>query len=313
MDMNKKPTLLIMAAGLGSRFGGLKQITPVGDNGEIILDFSLYDAMRAGFEDVILVIKEEHQKDFSDVIDSKAGRKLSIRYAYQDINNIPEGFSVPEGRVKPWGTGHAVLSAKNLVTGPLAVINADDYYGPGAFKEMYEFLKNAEDGKKYCYSMVAYELDKTLSENGTVSRGVCEVSEDNKLLSIEEIRNIKRTEEGVCYIIGDIAAPFKDEAHPVSMNFWGFTPSLMEELETGLPLFLEETIYDPSEEVPLNGEYLLPEIVDRLIQEGKAEVTVLHSADKWFGVTYSEDLDGVKEAVKKMKASGLYPQDLWAD
>ncbi len=313
MSNSNKPTLVIMAAGLGSRFGGLKQITPIGDNGEIILDFSLYDAWKAGFEDVVLIIKEKNRKDFDNLLSTKAGSKLNIRYAYQDLSDIPEGFAIPEGREKPWGTGHAVLSARKLIDGPFAAINADDYYGPTAFQVMFDFLKDACDDQKHQYSMVAYELSKTLSENGTVSRGVCQVSEEGKLLSVREMKELKRV-EGTIKNLEEGAEESLEDKTPVSMNFWGFTGSMMEELGERFPAFLHETLDEDSPKKNLlKGEYLLPEVVNQLLKDDKAEVTVLHSSDKWFGVTYPEDKEGVTKAIKAMKAAGLYPAGLWAD
>ena len=303
-----KPVLVIMAAGMGSRYGGLKQIDPVSDKGEIILDFSLYDAMMAGFEKVIFIIKEENEKDFRDLIDSRAGKHLNVEYAFQKLDDIPEGFTVPEERVKPWGTCHAVMSARNLIDGPFAVINADDYYGPGAFQAMYEYLEKAQDDDKYRYCMVGYQLENTLTENGHVARGVCSVSEEGMLTDIVERTKIMRREGKIMFTEDDEKTWEElEEGTPVSMNFWGFTKSFMEEMEDRFPAFLENAM----KENPLKGEYFLPGVVDQLIQEDKATVKVLRSADKWYGVTYKEDKQGVVDALQSMKDKGMYPDTLW--
>lgn len=307
IDMNK-PTLIIMAAGMGSRYGGLKQIDPVGSAGEIILDFSLYDAMMAGFEDVVFIIKKENEEDFRALIDDRAGKHLNVHYAFQELDDIPEGFTVPVDRVKPWGTCHAVMSARKIVEGPFAVINADDYYGPGAFQIMYEFLANAEDKAKYDYAMVGYLLEKTLTENGHVARGVCEVSDDDKLVDIVERTKIIRRGSSIEFTEDDGQTwNSLTEGTIVSMNFWGFTYSMMEEMEKRFPAFLENAM----KENPLKGEYFLPGVVDQLLKEGKAEVRVLKSTDKWYGVTYKEDKQGVVDALQAMKDKGLYPDVLW--
>ena len=303
-----KPVLVIMAAGMGSRYGGLKQIDPVSDKGEIILDFSLYDAMMAGFEKVIFIIKEENEKDFRDLIDNRAGKHLNVEYAFQKLDDIPEGFEVPEDRVKPWGTCHAVMSARHLIDGPFAVINADDYYGPGAFQSMYEYLEKAQDDEKYRYCMVGYQLENTLTENGHVARGVCSVSEEGMLTDIVERTKIMRREGRIMFTEDEEKTwePL-EEGTPVSMNFWGFTKSFMDEMVNRFPAFLENAL----KENPLKGEYFLPGVVDQLIQEDKATVKVLRSADKWYGVTYKEDKKGVVDALQSMKDKGMYPDTLW--
>ena len=303
-----KPVLVIMAAGMGSRYGGLKQIDPVSDKGEIILDFSLYDAMMAGFEKAIFIIKEENEEDFRALIDSKAGKHMEIEYTFQKLDDIPEGFEVPEGRVKPWGTCHAVLSARKLIDGPFAVINADDYYGPGAFQTIYDYLKNAEDDEKYRYCMVGYNLENTLTENGHVARGICSVSDKGILEDIVERTKIMRRDGGIMFTEDDEKTwqPLK-EGTTVSMNFWGFTKSFVDEMEARFPAFLDKAV----KENPLKGEYFLPGVVDQLIKENKAEVKVLKSEDKWYGVTYKEDKEGVVAALQSMKDKGLYPDRLW--
>lgn len=304
-----------MAAGMGSRFGGLKQITPVTDKGEIILDFSLYDAMMAGFDKAIFIIKKENEAAFRDLLSERAGKYMDIQYVFQELTDLPEGYSVPSGREKPWGTAHAVLSARKAVDGPMAVINADDYYGPGAFQSIYGFLENAADDGKYHYCMVGYRIENTLTENGYVSRGVCETSQDGNLSSITERTKIRWSdgldgiESGKIVYTEDDGATWNELAKGtiVSMNFWGFTPSMMKEMENGFPAFLDKAMA----ENPLKGEYFLPGVVDRLISENKADVRVLRSMDRWYGVTYKEDLDAVKAALQSMKDKGEYPDVLW--
>lgn len=311
----KKPVLVVMAAGMGSRFGGLKQITPVTDKGEIILDFSLYDAMMAGFDKAIFIIKKENEAAFRDLLSERAGKYMDIQYVFQELTDLPEGYSVPSGRGKPWGTAHAVLSARKAVDGPMAVINADDYYGPGAFQSIYGFLENAADDGKYHYCMVGYRIENTLTENGYVSRGVCETSQDGNLSSITERTKIRWSdgldgiESGKIVYTEDDGATWNELAKGtiVSMNFWGFTPSMMKEMENGFPAFLDKAMA----ENPLKGEYFLPGVVDRLISENKADVRVLSSMDRWYGVTYKEDLDAVKAALQSMKDKGEYPDVLW--
>ena len=315
--MKKEPVLVIMAAGMGSRFGGLKQIEPISDKGEILLDFSLYDAVMAGFQKVIFVIKKENEADFRALIDEKAGKYIDVAYAYQELTDLPQGYAVPEGRTKPWGTAHAVLAARRLADGPIAVINADDYYGPGAFQIIYEFLANAEEdaagkteGKTqpHHYCMVGYEIENTLTENGFVSRGVCETDANGMLAAITERTKIRWQGEKIVYtdddgaVLGEIP-----RGQIVSMNFWGFTESMLQEMEAGFPAVLDKILA----ENPLKGEYFLPGVVDRLIREGKADVKVLRSRDRWYGVTYKEDKESVVNALQSMKDKGEYPDKLW--
>lgn len=302
-----KPVLVIMAAGMGSRYGGLKQMDPVGSAGELIIDFSLYDAMMAGFKKVICIIKKEIEEDFRALIDDRAGKFMEIEYAFQDLQDLPAGFSVPEGRVKPWGTCHAVMSAKNNIQGPFAVINADDFYGAGAFQSMYDFLEKAEDKEKYAYSMVGYRLENTLTENGHVARGVCETSPDGFLTGITERTKIMWKDEQIQYTENDQDWTAVPEGTTVSMNFWGFTTSMMREMEERFPDFLRKT----AQENPLKGEYFLPLAIDQLLQEGKAEIKVLACNDRWYGVTYREDKESVIAALQAMKDKGLYPEKLW--
>lgn len=304
----KEPTLIIMAAGMGSRYGGLKQMDPISDKGEIILDFSLYDAMMAGFKKVIFVIKEEMEADFRALIDDRAGKYLDVQYAFQKLDDLPEGYQVPEGREKPWGTAHAVLSCRHLIDGPFAVINADDYYGAGGFASIYDFLLNSKDGDTYSYCMVGFKLENTITENGHVARGVCEITADGNLAQVTERTRIMRRPEGICYSEDDGESwMLLSEGTIVSMNFWGFTKSMMEEMEKGFPAFLDKAM----KENPLKGEYFLPSVADQLVQEGKATVKVLTSHDKWYGVTYRADKENVVAALQSMKDKGLYPDKLW--
>lgn len=303
----KEPVLIVMAAGMGSRYGGLKQMDPVGSAGELIIDFSLYDAVYAGFKKVIFIIKKEMEEDFRALIDNRAGRFIEVEYAFQDLSSLPPGYAVPEGRVKPWGTSHAVLCCKDMVSGPFAVINADDYYGSGAFHSMYEFLEQAEDGDKYCYSMVGYRLENTLTEHGHVARGVCETTENGYLAGITERTKIMWRNGGIQFTENEVDWESVPEGTTVSMNFWGFTPSMMKEIEERFPAFLDKVLV----ENPLKGEYLLPRTVDQLLKEDKATIKILPSKDRWFGVTYKEDRESVVNALQSMKDKGLYPEKLW--
>lgn len=306
--MKKEPILVIMAAGMGSRFGGLKQIEPISDKGEIILDFSLYDAFMAGFKKAIFVIKREKEEDFRKLIDNGAAKYMEVDYAFQQLNDLPDGYSVPEGRERPWGTAHAVMAARHLADGSIAVINADDYYGPGAFQTIYDFLEGACDGEKYSYCMVGYDIENTLTENGFVSRGVCKTSEQGFLTEITERTKIQWKDGEIVYTEDD-GKTWKNlpKGTTVSMNFWGFTPSMMKEMEAGFPAALDKILA----ENPLKGEYFLPGVVDRLLREGKAEVKVLKSRDRWYGVTYKEDKESVVSALQSMKDKGEYPDKLW--
>ena len=306
----KKPVLVIMAAGMGSRYGGLKQIDPVDEQGHIIMDFSIFDAKRAGFEKVIFIIKKENEADFREVIGKRMANHMEVAYVFQDLNNLPEGFSVPEGRVKPWGTAHAVLSAIDEIDGPFAVINADDYYGRHAFQTIYNYLSTHEDDDKYRYTMVGYELQNTVTDNGHVARGICQVSADGKLEGIQERTRIEKRDGKIAFTEDDGETwTFVPGETLVSMNMWGFTRSILDEIKAGFPAFLEKGI----EENPMKCEYFLPTVVDDLEKAGRAEVTVLSSKDKWFGVTYKEDKPVVVEAIRKMKEDGLYPEKLWGE
>ena len=307
----KKPVLVIMAAGMGSRYGGLKQIDPVTDEGEIIIDFSLYDAMLAGFEDVIFIIKKEIEDDVRALIDDRAGKHLNIQYVFQDMKDLPEGYSLPDDRTKPLGTCHAVMAARNLIDGPFAVINADDYYGALAFQLMYdELLKSEKNDEEnvYNYSMVGYILNNTLTENGHVARGVCELDEDGNLVGVVERLKIMQRGDKVQYTEDDENWTDVPADATVSMNFWGFTPSIIKEMVAGFPTFLDEAIKTD----PMKSEYLLPRKVDELLKDKKAVVKVLKTDDRWYGVTYKEDKEFVMAALRALKDKGFYPDVLWA-
>ncbi len=305
----KKPVLVIMAAGMGSRYGGLKQLDPVGDHGQLIIDYSIYDARRAGFETVVFVIKPEIEEDFKRCIGGRVSKSMDVRYAYQLKEDLPEGYAVPSVRQKPWGTAHAALAARNVVDGPFAVINADDYYGPEAFQEIFSYLSAHEDGALYEYVMVGYLLKNTVTENGTVARGVCEETADNFLTKVTERTKIEKGEpprytedDGQTWteLPGDTI---------VSMNMWGFTRSFLDEAWARFPSFLDKALA----ENPAKAEYFLPTVVSQLIDEGKARVKVLRSEDKWYGVTYREDKPTVVNAIAEKTASGLYPGRLWEE
>lgn len=299
-----------MAAGMGSRYGGLKQIDPVDEEGHIIMDFSMFDAKRAGFEKVIFIIKRENEADFKAAVGDRMAKYMDVSYAFQEIDNIPDGYQVPEGRVKPWGTAHAVLSCINQIDGPFAVINADDYYGQEAFRLIYDYLASHEDDDKYRYTMVGYELGNTVTDNGHVARGICDMNEEGELQAIHERTRIEKRDDGIAFTEDDGKTWVNVPADTtVSMNMWGFTRSILEEVEAGFPAFLDEGL----KVNPMKCEYFLPAVVSDLLGEGKAAVAVLKSADKWYGVTYKEDKPVVMAAIKKMKEDGIYPAHLWEE
>ena len=307
--MAKKPVLVVMAAGMGSRYGGLKQIDPVGSHGEAILDYSLFDAHEAGFETAVIIIKKAIEKDFMDTVGARLKAcPMEVRYAFQELDKgIPAGFTVPAERTKPWGTSHAILcAAKEIGDAPFAVINADDYYGKSAFRVIYEALCHAEDTDTYNYCMVGYQLGNTVTDHGSVARGICQTSADGYLTRIDERLKIEKYEGGIRYEDGgrwvDVAADT-----PVSMNMWGFTPSFLLELVSRFPGFLAEKV--PAN--PAKAEFLLPMTVAELLYAGKATVKVLRSADKWFGVTYAADKPIVVAALQEMARQGKYPDGLW--
>ena len=301
-----KPTLVIMAAGMGSRFGGCKQIAPVDDAGHVIIDFSIYDALRAGFGKVVCVIKREMEADFRQAIASRLPGDVELCFAYQDLEALPEGFSVPEGRQKPWGTGHAVLCALPLVDGPFAVINADDFYGRGAFRAAADFLMT--DGDANEHAMVGYDIEKTLTENGTVSRGVCTGDARGTLADITERTKIEPREGGAAYTEDGENWTFIPAGTPVSMNLWAFREGIRPAFGEMFREFLRDSV--PGN--PMKAEFYLPNVPKRLIAEGKATVRLLRTDERWYGMTYMEDCRKVCEAVAAMKAAGLYPEKLWA-
>ena len=306
--MAKKPVLVVMAAGMGSRYGGLKQIDPVGSCGEAILDYSLYDAYRAGFETAVIIIKDAIRKDFMDTVGKRLERcPMEIRYAYQELDKLPEGYTVPAGRTKPWGTCHAVLCAGDAIDGaPFAVVNADDYYGKSAFRVVYDYLLHAADGEKYDYCMVGYQLGNTVTDHGSVARGVC-VTENGLLTAITERTRIEKRPEGIAFTEDGENWHVLPPETPVSMNLWGYTSSFLAEIESRMAAFLEKALA----ENPNKGEFYLPMLVSDLLQENKARVTVLHSPDKWYGVTYAADRPQVVAAIAQMTAEGKYPDGLW--
>ncbi len=307
--MSNKPILVVMAAGMGSRYGGLKQIDPVGPCGEAILDYSLYDARRAGFSTVVFIIKHEIEEDFKHTVGARAEQAgLEVRYAFQQLDILPEGFTVPEGRVKPWGTAHAVLSAAGCIDAPFAVINADDYYGPTCFRLIYEYLSTHADGDKFAWAMVGFHLKNTVSENGSVSRGVCVTDEAGNLVSVTERTRIEPREGGIAYTEDEGKTWVKLPGDSlVSMNLWGFTPSFVAAAQQGFADFLRQNV--PVN--PLKCEYYLPSVVSAALADGRAQVRVLTSPDKWHGITYREDKPELVAALKAMTDAGTYPQGLW--
>ena len=304
--MAKKPVLVVLAAGMGSRYGGLKQIDPVGSQGEAILDYSIYDAHQAGFDTVVIIIKEAIKKDFLETVGKRLEKApVEIRYAYQELTDLPAGFTVPEGRVKPWGTAHAVFCAREAIDGaPFAVVNADDYYGKAAFKVIYDQLAATADPHAYC--MVGYELGKTVTENGSVARGICQVNANGYLEEVVERTHIETYPGGIRYLEDGIYTDVSPDTI-VSMNMWGFMPSFLDELEGRFSAFLKEALKTN----PLKCEFFLPLPITQLIQEKKATFRVLSSPDRWFGVTYAADKPMVVNALKAMTDAGKYPDGLW--
>ena len=304
-----KPVLVVMAAGMGSRYGGPKQIDPVGNHGQLIIDYSIYDARRAGFETVIFVIKHEMEEAFKAAIGDRLSKVINVKYAYQELSDLPEGYEVPAGRVKPWGTCHAILAARKIVDSPFAVVNADDYYGPEAFKAIYNYLSSTPDQPDcYEFAMVGYLLGNTVTENGHVARGICVEDEHHFLKTVTERTHIEKA--------GSNARFTEDDGNTwttlpgdtiVSMNLWGLTEGFMKEAEQRFPAFLDRALV----ENPLKGEYFLPSVISDLIAEGKARAKVLRSTDKWHGVTYKEDKPVVVAAIAEKTAAGLYPDHLW--
>lgn len=305
--MKKAPILVVLAAGMGSRYGGLKQIDPLGANGEAILDYSIYDAYQAGFRTAVILIKDAIRQDFMDTAGARlAGSPMEIRYAYQELWMLPEGYSVPEGRVKPFGTGHALICAGAQIDPdtPFLVINADDFYGREAFKTMFDYLSVNTDPYGYC--MVGYQLGKTVTDHGSVARGVCQTDENHCLTTVTERTRIEKYEGGIHFTEDGKNWQDLPGDTVVSMNFLGFMPSFLEEAKARFPAFLDKALA----ENPMKGEYFLPSIVQQLLTEGKATMKVLTSHDQWYGVTYAADKPVVAEALKKMTEDGVYPEKL---
>ena len=303
--MVKKPLLVVMAAGMGSRYGGLKQLDPVGSNGQALMDYSLYDAHRAGFDEAVFIISPKMAEDgFERDIRRRVGNALEIRCAVQRLDDLPAGFAVPEGRVKPWGTAHAVRSCREMVDAPFAAVNADDYYGPGGMKEIFDFLSHAQSGE---YCMVGYELLNTLSENGSVARGVCEVDETHRLLSVTERTHIISTCDGALFTEDGAHYERLPDDTLVSLNLWGFTPDIFPAMEDGFIRFLREA----APKNPLKAEYYLPTVVAESLAAGRATAQVLPCRERWFGVTHRQDKPAVVEAIRQKTAEGVYPDRLW--
>ena len=302
-----KPCLVIMAAGMGSRYGGLKQMDPMDEQGHIIMDFSVYDAREAGFEKVVFIIKKEFEDVFRRTIGDRVSRNMEVAYAFQNLNDLPEGFSVPESRVKPWGTAHALLSARHVVNGPFVAINADDYYGKQAFRDQYRFLTETEDeSSRYHYSMSGYHLATTLTENGHVSRGVCTTDARGYLTDIVERTRIEWKDGVPAYTLDEgVTWTSLPAETPVSMNMWGFGRSFLAETEARFTDFLNRGLA----ENPMKCEYYIPSVVHELLAAGRADVRVMTTPDKWYGVTYKEDKPMVQKAIADMKARGLYPAE----
>ncbi|WP_294146250.1 NTP transferase domain-containing protein [uncultured Clostridium sp.] len=305
----KKTALVIMAAGIGSRFGGgIKQLEPVGPNGEIIMDYSIHDALEAGFDRIVFVIRHDLEDDFREVIGDRIEKIAPVSYAFQELDDIPDGFSVPEGRKKPWGTGQAVLSVRDIVNEPFLVINADDYYGKEVFKKIHDYMISEmdENAPVYDVCMGGFILTNTLSDNGGVTRGVCEVGEDGVLKRVTETYNIVKTPDGLSASDKEGNPVTVRADQHVSMNMWGLTPAFIRELERGFPAFLQNL-----KEGDIKSEYLLPTIIDQMIKDGRVRVTVLETQDHWFGVTYKEDKAGVAESIRALISQGVYPEKLF--
>lgn len=298
-----KPTLLILAAGMGSRFGGLKQVEPVGPNGEAIIDYTIFDAIRAGFGKVVFIIRESFADAFREKFDAKLKGKIEVEYVFQELNKLPEGFTLPEGREKPWGTGHAILMAKDVVKEPFCALNADDFYGKNAYQVMADFLTSSKDEKEY--SMVGYELNKTLSDFGSVSRGLCDVDENDNLVKIVETIKIVKKDKAVISIEEDGSETPLTGKESASMNIWGFKPSVFATLEEKFVEFLKTEINKPKSEI------YIPSVVFEIVNEGKGTVKVLKADSPWFGVTYKEDKPLVVDKINKLIEAGEYPQKLW--
>ncbi len=305
----KKTTLVIMAAGIGSRFGkGIKQLEPVGPNGEIIMDYSIYDALKAGFDKVVFVIRKDLEEDFKAIIGSRIEKMTEVAYAYQDMDNLPDGYICSPDRAKPWGTGHAVLACKHVIDEPFMVINADDYYGRKGFQAVHDFLiRDHSDASRLQLCMAGFILGNTLSEHGSVTRGVCHVNADGRLTGVTETTNIVKTPQGPEALREDGTYKTLNADDYVSMNMWGLYPPFFDTLEKGFHAFLAHLDKDD-----VKSEYLLPAVIDQMIQEGTADVTVLKTDDTWFGVTYQEDKYAVRKSFSELIKDGIYPSPLFS-
>ena len=303
MGERKKPALVVMAAGMGSRYGGLKQIDPVDEYGNIIMDFSIFDAKEAGFEKVVFIIKKAIEKEFKENVGKRMERRVQVEYVYQELDKVPEGFEVPEERVKPWGTGHAILCCKDVVNEPFAVINADDYYGADSFRILGDFLRSVKD-RKNSYCMIGFNIENTLSENGGVSRGLCEVDSDGFLSGVKECHGIERKEGRLIQVEEGENVPFPENAS-VSMNMWGFTPDYFDYSEKAFVEFLKEHGND------LKTEFYIPSVVNDLINNGTVTLKVEQTPNRWFGVTYAADREATVAQFKKLVEEGLYPTPLF--
>ena len=303
-----KTTLIIMAAGIGSRYGGgIKQLAKMGKHGEIIMDYSIYDAKEAGFDKVVFIIRKDIEKEFKEAIGDRIREQIEVEYVFQELSDIPEGFRVPEGRVKPWGTGQAILCCKDVVNEPFVIIIADDYFGKEAFRKLHDYLIREKDcGARYCMGMAGFVLKNTLSDNGTVTRGICKADENDMLTHVVETTGIGRDADGRLICDDPEVQKWFSEQERVSMNMWAGEPTFIEYLEEGFREFLADDSGDP-----LKKEYLLPTIVDQLIRKGEAKVKVLETQDKWFGITYKEDKPAVEAAFAKLIEDGVYPEKLW--
>ncbi|MBR4046890.1 MAG: nucleotidyltransferase [Bacteroides sp.] len=302
-----KPTLFLLAAGMGSRYGGLKQLDGLGPNGETIMDYSIYDAIKAGFGKLVFVIRKDFEQDFREKIISKYEGHIPCELVFQSIDALPEGFTCPEGRVKPWGTNHAVMMGAPVINEPFAVINCDDFYGSDSYRSMAQFLSSLPEGSKNRYAMVGFRVGNTLSESGTVSRGICGTDENRMLTSVVERTKIQRMDGEVKYIDDNGEWTATPENTPVSMNFWGFTPDYF---GYSADLFVQ-FLSNPQNMENLKSEFFIPFVVDKLIAEGTATVEVLDTTSKWFGVTYPEDRPSVVEKIKELVAAGVYPNKLF--
>ena len=304
--MSRQPTLIVLAAGIGRRYGGLKQIEPIGPNGEILLDYSVYDALDAGFETLVFVIRRDIEAAFRQKVGRTIERHCNTRYAYQEVESIPEGFGVPRNRQKPWGTAHAVLICRDMIDAPFGVINADDFYGRSSFRQLAEFLEDLEEEEiRGC--IIGYPVENTLTDHGSVARGVCEVNSDGSLVRMDERTNVQRFEKTVK--ASDDGEHWLDIplGTLVSMNMWGFSPTLFAELEERFRQFL-----GAASQTLETAEYLLPEVVGDLVQEGRAHITVIPTSERWVGVTHPEDRASVQQEIRDLIARGIYPENLWA-